>query len=180
MHPTLEVVNGHTARIQIKERIPTPEKILSGNTIIDTIKYQDIIDFLEVQVQVYADGTIGLKTSAGIASKSPDGVEQVPVLTERQIDNTENRLKKGHSLVIGGILKKERISVVRSIPGLKHVPLIGTIFSGKDYEDRVKEILFILTPTISTNGMEYNQAVNIVQRKLEGQAPSFCNLSVNN
>jgi len=180
MHPILEVVNGHTARIQIKERIPTPEKILSGNTVIDTVKYQDIIDFLEVKVQLYSDGTIGLRTSAGISSKSPDGVEQTPVLTERQIDNSENRLKRGHSLVIGGILKKERISVVRTIPGLKHIPLIGTAFSGRDFEDRVKEIMFILTPTISTNGMEYKQAVNIVQQKLEGQAPSFCNLSANN
>jgi len=82
--------------------------------------------------------------------------------------------------VIGGILKKERISVVRTVLGLKHIPLIGTAFSGKDYEDRVKEVLFILTPTISANGMEYKKAVNIVQQKLEGQAPSFCSLSAKN
>ena len=178
MHPIVEVVNGHTARIQIKERIPTPEKILSGNTIIDTVKYQDIIDFLEVKVQVYADGTIGLKTSAGIASKSPDGVEQVPVLTERQIDNSENRVRRGHSLVIGGILKKERISVVRTVPGLKRLPLIGRLFSGEDFEDRVKEIMFILTPTISTNGVETASVAEDIQQKLEGAMPPFCQFAL--
>jgi len=177
MRPTVEIVNGRTARIQIKERIPTPEKLLTGSTIIDTVKYQDIQDFLEVTVQVYADGAIGLRTSAGIASRTPDGVEQIPVLTERQIDNEENRLKKGQSLVIGGILKKERISVVRNIPGIKNIPILGSIFSGRDFEDRVKEILFVLTPTISNNGMENEAILGIIHHKLEGKPPSFCNVN---
>lgn len=165
MRPSVEVVNGKTARIQMKERIPTPEKILSGSMVIDTVKYQDIIDYLEVTPQVYADGTIGLRTSAGIASKSPDGVEQVPVLTERQIDNEENRLRKGQSLVIGGIVKTEQMSVIRGIPVLKDIPGVGVLFSGKDFEDRAKEILFILTPSISSNGNDHTATIDMVREK---------------
>ena len=165
MRPSLEVVNGKTARIQIKERIPTPEKILSGSTVIDTVKYQDIVDYLEVTPQVYADGTIGLRTSAGISSESPDGVEQVPVLTDRQIDNEENRIRKGQSLVIGGIVKTEQMSVVRGVPLLKDIPGLGVLFSGKDFEDRAKEILFILTPSISSNGIDHAATVDMVREK---------------
>lgn len=165
MRPTVEVVNGKTARIQIKERIPTPEKILSGNTVIDTVKYQEIMDFLEVTPQVYSDGTIGLRTSAGIASKSPDGVEQIPIITDRQVTNEENRIRKGQSLVIGGVIKTERISVVRGVPLLKDIPGLGILFSGKDFEDRVKEILFILTPSISSNGTEHAAMIEVIKQK---------------
>ena len=155
MRPSVEVVNGRTAKIEIKERLPTAEKILSGSMVIDTVKYQDIMDYLEVTPQVYADGTIGLKTSAGISSKTPDGVEQVPILTERQITNDENRLRKGQSLIIGGIIKTEQTSVIRGVPLLQDLPGLGVLFSAKDYEDRVKEILFILTPSISANGTDH-------------------------
>jgi len=165
MRPTVEIVNGRKARIQIKERVPTPEKILSGNTVIDTVQYVDVLDYLEVVPQVYADGTIGLRTSAGIASKSPDGVEQVPIITEREIANEENRLRKGQSLVIGGIIKTERMSVVRGVPLLQDLPLLGALFSGKDFEDRAKEILFVLTPSISTNGTTHSSMVERIRTR---------------
>jgi len=166
MRPTVEVVNGRTARIQMKERIPIPEKILMDTAIIDTIKYQDIIDYLQVTPQVYSDGTIGLKTSAAIASRSiPDGVEQVPIITDREINNEENRLRKGQSLVIGGVIKTERMAVVRGVPLLKDIPVLGVLFSSKDYEERAKEILFILTPSISRNGTDYAKTIDNIREK---------------
>jgi len=137
-----------------------------NTAIIDTIKYQDIIDYLQVTPQVYSDGTIGLKTSAAIASRSiPDGVEQVPIITDREINNEENRLRKGQSLVIGGIIKTERMAVVRGVPLLKDLPILGIMFSSKDYEERAKEILFILTPSISSNGTDYVKTIDDIREK---------------
>jgi len=166
MNPSVEVVNGTTAKIETKERVPVQEKILSGSNVIETIIYQDVIDYLEVTPYVYSDGTIGLKTSAGIASKStPEGVEQVPIITSRQINNQENRILKGQSLVIGGIRKTERISVIRGVPFLKDIPGVGIIFSSKDFEDRAKEILFILTPSISSGGDDHSVTVEFIREK---------------
>ena len=166
MHPSVEVVNGTTAKIETKERVPIQEKILSGSNVIETIIYQDVIDYLEVTPNVYADGTIGLKTSAGIASKStPEGVTQVPIITSREINNQENRILKGQSLVIGGIRKTERISVIRGVPFLKDIPGVGIIFSSKDFEDRAKEILFILTPSISSGGQDHPATVKYIREK---------------
>ena len=166
MRATLEVVNGATARIETNERVPVKERIGAGDDIVETIIYKDVVDYLEVTPQVYADGTIGLKTSAAISSRSiPDGVTQAPIITSREIKIKENRLKKGQSLIVGGIMKTERISVVRGVPFLKDIPLVGIIFSGKDFEDRTKEILFILTPTISNNGLDHAKVIEDIRRK---------------
>lgn len=165
MNPTLEVVNGTTARIETTERVPVVESIFSGGDIVETIKYQEVMDYLEVTPQVYADGTIGLKTKAGIASRTITSADQAPIITTRTIDSQENRLRKGQSLVIGGIRKTQRVSVIRGVPFLKDLPLVGVFFSSKDFEDQAKEILFILTPSISSGGQDYPATLQDIREK---------------
>ena len=166
MNPVLQVVNGTTARIETNERVPIQEQILSGVNIITTIKYEDVVDFLEVTPKVYSDGTIGLRTRAQISSRTiPEGVDQAPIITRRIVENEENRIKKGESLVIAGIRKTERVSVIRGVPFLKDLPIIGIIFSSRDFEDRAKEIIFILTPSISSYGTDHAQMVEQIREK---------------
>jgi type II secretory pathway component GspD/PulD (secretin) len=166
MHPTVEVLNGTTARIETKERVPIQEKIVSEGSVIETVIYHDVVDYLDVTPQVYSDGTVGLKTAAGISSRTiPEGVTQAPIITSREIRNEENRLRKGQSLIIGGIVKTERVSVIRGVPFLKDIPGLGIIFSSKDFEERAKEILFILTPSISTQGTAPAPIIEDVKRK---------------
>lgn len=169
MNPTLEILNGQTAKIETKEHMPldliTHVHPVSG-VITQSTEYADVIDSLEITPYVFADGYIGLKTEAVIGSKAtPEGVKQVPILTERRIRNTENRIRQGESLVIGGITKTEKRSVIRGVPFLKDLPLIGPLFSSKDFEERGKEVLFILTPTISSYGISNDVIVEDLREK---------------
>ena len=169
MNPTLEVVNGQTAKIETTEHVPldTISNVHPTTGVITTsTDYHDVVDSLEITPYVFADGYIGLKTVAVIGSKStPEGVKQTPIVTERKVNNTENRIRQGESLIIGGITKTEKRSVVRGVPFLKDIPLFGIIFSSKDFEERGKEVLFILTPTISSYGVPNQQMVDEVREK---------------
>ncbi len=157
MNPQLEVLNGQKAMIKTMDLQPLDQiSSINQTTGVATFRreYANIIDSLEIIPQVFADGTIGLQTKAVIGSKStPEGVKQLPIVTRREIDIKENRVRSGESLVIGGIQKTEQRSVVRGIPFFKDLPLIGILFSSKDFEERGKEVLFIITPTISTGGL---------------------------
>ena len=171
MHPTLEVINGKTATIETEELIPMDQirdvHPVTGN-ISYTTRYEPVIDSLEITPTVFADGYIGIRTKAVIGSKStPEGVKQVPIVTKREIKVEENRIRPGESLVIGGITKSEKRSVVRGVPFLKDIPLIGILFSSKDFEERGKEVLFILTPTISTGGLPNKEIVDDIREKHE-------------
>jgi len=95
-----------------------------------------------------------------ISSKNiPEGVKQIPILTKREVDIEENRIRPGESLIIGGLRKTTDHAVVRGVPILKDVPLLGVLFSSKDYEEQAKEVLFIITPTISAGGMPNNKMI---------------------
>lgn len=176
MNPTLEIVNGKTATVLKTEHVPLQKvtKIVpgagtgGGALIHEETEYVDVVDSLKITPHVFADGTIGLETSIVLGSKlTPEGVKQLPIVTKKQIDNEENRIRRGESLIIGGIRKTEERDVIRGIPGLKDIPIVGILFSGRDFEERVVETIFILTPTISTGGIPNQEMVEEVRKRHE-------------
>ena len=172
MNPTLEVVNGKKATVLKSEKVPLQKitKYVSsagGVPLVTTeTEYVDVVDSLEITPRVFADDTIGLETSIVLGSKlTPEGVKQLPIVTKKEINNAENRIRRGESLVIGGIRKNEKRDVIRGIPFFKDLPVVGILFSGRDFEERVIETIFILTPTISTGGIPKQEMVEEVKRK---------------
>lgn len=176
MNPTLEVVNGKTAMVSSSQHVPLQQIstiINIGNPFAETrTEYIDVVDSLKITPHVFADGYIGLETDILLGSKlTPEGVKQMPIITKREIENKENRIRQGESLVIGGIRKTEERDVVRGVPLLKDIPLLGFLFSGRDYEQRVVETIFILTPTISTGGVPRTEMAEEIKRKHAPPAP---------
>jgi len=172
MHPSLEVVNGETARIQSKQHQPLQQITYTsagagGGFILGTqTEYYDIIDSLQITPHVYADGYIGLETQAQIAAYlTPEGIKQTPNVTERMITNKDNRIRVGESLVIGGIRKSEKRDVIRGVPILKDIPLLSVLFSGRDFEERATEVIFILTPSISTGGKPNKEMTQFLRER---------------
>jgi len=170
MNPQIETVNGQPATILSRENVPLQKIIFQPGSLtpFETTEYQWVADSLEVTPHVYADGSIGLKTKVQIGSKSkPEGVIQISVITERTIDIQENRIKPGESLVIGGLRKSEKRSVIRGIPFFQDIPIIGVLFSSKDFEEKATEVIFILTPSISSGGIPYEEMLEDVKKKHE-------------
>ena len=172
MNPILQVVNGETAKIQSKQHQPLQQitytsGAVAGGLILGTqTEYYDIIDSLQVTPHVYADGFIGLETQAQIAAYlTPEGIKQTPNVTERMITNKDNRIRLGESLVIGGIRKSEKRDVVRGVPILKDIPILNLLFSGRDFEERATEVIFILTPSISTGGKPNKDMVEMLKER---------------
>ncbi|HAL45792.1 MAG: hypothetical protein A2Y12_06025 [Planctomycetes bacterium GWF2_42_9] len=173
MNPTLRTVNGKVAKITTSDQVPITKTVTGaatnaqGQVVPYSItEYVPVVDSLEVTANVYADGSVGLKTKAKIGSKStPEGASQQSIITTREIDIEENRIKPGDSLVIGGIRKSESVGITRGAPGLENLPVLGILFSSKDQEDKVKEIMFILTPSISSAGMNYETMVAGIRQK---------------
>jgi len=176
MNPTLEVVNGGTAKVSSMQKVPldiTTMRSTQSDYLETRTEYEEVVDSLEITAHVFANGFIGLETSITLGSKNtPEGVKQIPIITKKQIDNKENRIRHGESLVIGGIRKNEEFAVVRGVPILKDLPIIGFLFSSEDTEKRAVETIFILTPTISTDGKPKKEVMREIQRKHEPDTPS--------
>jgi Flp pilus assembly secretin CpaC len=168
LNPTLETINGKQATVSIRDFAPL-EKIVAKEGFDEPFSMTDYVwveDTLTVTPSVFADSSIGLKTSIKIGSKSkPEGVVQTSIITERSINVAENRIRPGESLIIGGMRKSEKRSVVRGVPFLKDIPILGILFSSKDFEEKATEIIFILTPSISSGSVEHAKIVEDIRKK---------------
>jgi len=178
MNPVLQTINGKTALVKATQHVPL-QKVTKYIRVEDTYlpqtetEYTDVIDSLEITPHVFADGSIALETAIHLESKNtPDGVKQVPILTRKEITNKENRIRPGESLIIGGMRKSEEFGVVRGVPILKDIPLLGFLFSGEDTEKRAVETVFILTPTYSTGGRPKQEIMAEIRRKHAPASPS--------
>lgn len=172
MSPILTVVNGQSAEIVAKEHVPLQQVTIQsggfgGTPVLRTqTEYYDIIDSLKITPHVFADGYIGLQADVQIgAYLTPEGIKQLPIVTERHITNKDNRIRHGESLVIGGIRKAEKRDVIRGVPILKDIPGLNLLFSGRDFEERAKEVIFIITPTISTGGKPNKDVVEMLRER---------------
>lgn len=168
LNPSLETVNGQSATVTIQDYVPT-EKISTGGGNYDAYNITEYIwvqDTLTVLPVVYADGSVGLTTSIKIgSSKKPEGVTQAAIITERSINVQENRVQAGNSLIIGGMRKSEKRSVIRGAPFLKDLPIIGILFSSKDFEEKATEIFFILTPSVSSGSRDHNEVAGEIRTR---------------
>lgn len=175
MNPQLETINGQKAKIVSRENAPL-EKIVAKEGVdpYSLTEYQWVEDALEVTPHVFADGSVGLETNVKIGSRSkPEGVVQVSIITERSVDVSENRIAPGDSLVIGGLRKSEKRSIIRGIPFFKDLPVVGVLFSSKDFEEKATEIIFILTPSISSGGVKYAKMAEDISKKHEILKPAM-------
>lgn len=168
LNPQLETVNGKPATVTIKDNTPI-EEVRTGSgadNVYNITKYVWVEDTLTVIPYVYSDGSVGLKTDIRIGSRSkPEGVVQRSIITERSINVEENRIQPGMSMIIGGMRKSEKRSVIRGVPFFKDLPLIGFLFSSKDFEEKGTEIIFILTPSISSGSVSNKKMVDMIRRK---------------
>jgi type II secretory pathway component GspD/PulD (secretin) len=170
MNPELEVISGERATFKSREQVPTVKTISfrSGNTTdtYELVEYIWVEDYLDVVPKLYADGTIGITTKVTMGSKStPEGVVQQRIISNKNIDIGENRVRPGQSLIVGGFKKATNVAIVRGYPILKDIPIFGFLFSSKDFEERAKEVTFIITPSISTYGRPYDEVLEEVRKK---------------
>jgi len=55
--------------------------------------------------------------------------------------------------------------VIRGVPVLKDIPVLGVLFSSKDFEEKATEIIFVLTPSISSGSGSYSETVQMIREK---------------
>jgi type IV pilus assembly protein PilQ len=61
---------------------------------------------------------------------------------------TDTVVNEGQRLVIGGITQLSTRDQIRKVPLLGDIPLLGWLFKQKGTDDRKRELVIFLTPTV--------------------------------
>lgn len=73
------------------------------------------------------------------------------LLSRRNLDLKNVRIKDGETLVIAGLISEEEQKTVGKVPVLGDIPLIGTLFRSTSSEKKKNEMVIMITPKIITD-----------------------------
>ncbi|MCR4470351.1 type II and III secretion system protein family protein [Burkholderia sp. SCN-KJ] len=167
--PNLTAMSGQTASFLAGGEIPIPVA-QAGNTGAITVEFKPFGVSLDFTPTVLADNRISLKVRPEVSEVDSNnsvttGSVRVPGLSVRRVETTVE-LSSGQSFAIGGLLQSQTADTVAQVPGLGRLPIIGRLFSSKNFQDNKTEVVVIVTPYIvqPTGPGQLEQALDTVAR----------------
>jgi pilus assembly protein CpaC len=146
--PNLVALSGDTASFLAGGEYPIPVASSIGNISVDYKKYGVGLAFTPT---VLGRGLINMKIEPEVsqldwtnAVQMPGG-GSVPALSVRRASTTVE-LRDGQSFVIGGLLQTVNHHDIDQLPWLGSVPVLGTLFSSKNYQNHETDLAIIVTP----------------------------------
>jgi general secretion pathway protein D len=175
--PHVLTSNHHKATIVAGENVPyikqsrVTETDVEAPTAIQTYDFKDVGVELGVTPHVSQGGLVRLEIEASF-SKLIEGTtglsSSTPTTAQRKI-NTVVSIASGATIVIGGLMRDDKETIVTKVPLLGDIPLIGGLFRfSKDTNLKTNLLLFI-TPHVLA---EQQDLVEITKMKEKQQQES--------
>jgi pilus assembly protein CpaC len=149
--PNLTAISGETANFLAGGEfpIPVPQGNLSNQVTVVFKKFGVGLAFTPV---VMTEGRISLKVSTEVSELTNQGAVvlsgfAIPALKVRRAETTVE-LPSGGSLVMAGLLSDQSKQALSGYPGLKNIPVLGTLFRSRDYQKNESELVVIVTPYV--------------------------------
>ena len=183
--PNLTAISGESANFLAGGEFPVPVKQdADGDVSLEFKPFGVGLGFTPV---VLSSGRISLKISTEVSETTaensfvtnsgrfidPDtnaivtipGLT-IPGLTVRRAETTVE-LPSGGSLVMAGLLQDDVRQNIDGLPGAKDVPVLGSLFKSRDFQNRETELVVLVTPYLVKPTHERN-----IRLPTDGYAPA--------
>jgi pilus assembly protein CpaC len=147
--PNLTAISGETANFLAGGEFPIPVAQQLGTISVEFKKFGIGLAFTPV---VMSEGRISLKVSTEVSELSNEGAVvlsniAIPALKVRRAE-TVVELPSGGSLVMAGLLSDQSKQALSGYPGLKNLPVLGTLFRSRDFQKSETELVVLVTPYV--------------------------------
>jgi len=144
--PNLTTISGEPATFLAGGEFPIPVASDDGTISISQEPFGVALSFTPV---VLNSGRISLRIFTEVSALSNNGAItlaniQIPALTVRRAETTVE-LPSGGSLVIAGLLQEDETAGIRGVPGLKDIPIFGSVFRNNSVEKSDTELIITVT-----------------------------------
>ncbi len=101
---------------------------------------------------VLTEGRISLRVMTEVSEVSNDnsinvtGV-QVPSIKTRRAETTLE-IPSGGSMAMAGLIQDQTKQAINGLPGLSQLPVLGSLFRSRDFQDNKTELMVIVTPYV--------------------------------
>ncbi len=160
--PSILARNNQEAIITVGQEVPFIRNPTISNTGQQTfpVEYEDIGIILRVTPFITSDGLVEMIVAPEISTISDETIPinniDYPVYAKRSAE-TVVVTGDGQTVVIGGLMERNKRETIRKVPLLGDIPLLGWAFRRKIKEDTKTELLIFLTPYVVNQPEELEQ-----------------------
>jgi general secretion pathway protein D len=173
--PTIVTTDNKEAEIIVGQTVPfqTSQKFDSNNQPIYTFDYRDVGLTLKLTPQINSEMYVKLdifsKLEALVSSTVGATQELAPTTLKRQA-NTTVIVKDGNTVVIGGMIRDDKVENVSKVPIFGSLPLLGPLFRSQSSKSEKVNLLIFLTPHVISSSQQ-------LQDEARDRADKFKNFS---
>ena len=176
-------IDNNIAVVQVGSQVPR----LGGTTISTGLAQQSVTDvpvglLMQIQPRTNQDGLINMIVAVTRSSLGPTSAG-VPIGTDTNgnailspiINTTQAQTRvtayDGQTVVLSGLITKNRTAKSRRIPWLADIPLAGALFRFESQTENRTELLVVMTPHV----INYNDDEKIQMiKQVESSRMSYC------
>lgn len=156
-NPTLVARSGEKASFLAGGEFPVPvsQGGAAGSVSSVTIEWKQFGVKVDFTPTVLDDNTVSLTVAPEVSALDFTSLIEisgfrVPSINSRKT-STSVDVRSGEHLVIGGLKQTDRSRVVRKVPLLGDIPLLGLLFRSTTTETQDRELIVIVSPEIVTS-----------------------------
>lgn len=147
--PNLTAVSGESAKFLAGGEFPIPVIDSTGGISVTFKEFGVGVAFTPI---VLSEGRISLKIETEVSELTTEGAVTlggltIPALKKRQAKSTVE-LPSGGSLALAGLISDKVRQNIDGFPGLKDLPVLGTLFRSRDFIKEETELVIIVTPYV--------------------------------
>jgi len=120
----------------------------ANNLPQQSFDYKPVGIRLRVRPHITKERNIDLTVNLLVSSTIPGRTLFGGAIVDRRETTTRIVLEDGKTFLISGILREEENSIIRRIPGLGDIPLLGEVFKHREITKVNTELLIFLTPYV--------------------------------
>ena len=176
--PNLVARSGENASFLAGGEIPVPVAAADG---VVSIQFKEFGVGLKFTPTVLDDGMISMVIEPEVSQVDPTltydvGNIRIPGFSVRRA-KTSVDLRTGQSFVIAGLLQTKNSITNNKLPGLGNLPILGALFSSKQFLKRETDLIIVVTPHLVKPIVPGNRIASPLDKTLP---PSMSEFGVTN
>lgn len=175
--PSLMVLDGRTAHLQIGDQVPittqTAVSVLTpGAPVVNSVTYKDTGIILAVTPRINEAGRVMLEIEQEVSTVSPTTTSNIdsPTFGRRRVKTTV-LVNNGEAVTLGGLIQDKKSTTATQVPVVGNIPIFGTAFRDKGDKLEKTELIILLTPRVVRDLNEAQLVTDEYRRKVHAYSP---------
>ena len=127
---------------------------------------------LAVTPRINSGGLVTLEVNQEVSVADPTSISSAspnPTVNSRSAQTTVV-VSSGESVVLGGLIREDKLRGTAGLPLLSKIPILGAAFGTQTFSNSRTELVLVITPRIVSDTQQAREATDEFRKKLPGLA----------